>query len=48
VRVLFPEIHAEKDRDVNGMALTVKVEEGASYSLGEVTVDGSRLAARNC
>jgi outer membrane protein assembly factor BamA len=45
VRVLFPEIHAEKDRDVNGMALTVKVEEGASYSLGEVTVDGSRLAA---
>jgi len=45
VRVLFPEIKAEKDRDVNGMALTVKVEEGASYSLGEVTVDGSRLAA---
>ena len=44
VRVLFPEIHAEKDRDVNGMALTVKVEEGASYSLGEVAVDGSRLA----
>ncbi|MGO9095444.1 MAG: FtsQ-type POTRA domain-containing protein [Bryobacteraceae bacterium] len=45
VRVLFTEIKAEKDRDVNGMALTVKVEEGASYSLGEVTVDGSRLAA---
>jgi outer membrane protein assembly factor BamA len=45
VRVLFPEIKAEKDRDVNGMALTVKVEEGASYSLGEVTVDGSTLAA---
>jgi outer membrane protein insertion porin family len=45
VRVLFPEIRAEKDRDVNGMALTVKVEEGASYSLGEVAVDGSRLPA---
>jgi outer membrane protein assembly factor BamA len=45
IRVLFPEVRAERDRDVNGMALTVKVEEGASYSLGEVAVDGSKLPA---
>jgi outer membrane protein insertion porin family len=45
VQVAFPEITAKKDPDVNGVIVTVKVDEGATYSLGEVTETGSSLAA---
>ena len=43
VRVAFPEFQTEKEKDVAGLVVTVKVEEGPVYSLGEVTVDGSSL-----
>ncbi len=41
VRVSFPEIQQEKDKDVSGVVLSVKVSEGPSYSLGEFSVDGT-------
>ncbi|MGE5568327.1 MAG: POTRA domain-containing protein [Rhodospirillales bacterium] len=44
VRVSFPEIQQENDPAVKGVALTVKVVEGPSYSLGEFTVDGTRIS----
>lgn len=43
VRVAFPEIRTERDPDVKGVIVTVKVEEGESYSLGTVTVDGAEV-----
>jgi outer membrane protein insertion porin family len=41
VRVSFPEIQPEKDKDVSGIVLSVKITEGPSYSLGEFSVDGT-------
>jgi outer membrane protein assembly factor BamA len=40
IRVSFPEIHTEQAKDVSGLVVTVKVEEGPSYNVGEVRVDG--------
>lgn len=45
VRVSFPEVRSAPDPYTNGLALTVKVAEGASYSLGEVAVTGSVVSA---
>jgi outer membrane protein assembly factor BamA len=41
VRVAFPEIHTEPAAGVKGLRVFVTVEEGESYTLGQVTVDGS-------
>ncbi len=41
VRVSFPEIKSEKDKDVSGVVLSVKVSEGPSFALGEVAVTGT-------
>ncbi len=38
--VEFTKIETEKERDVDGIVLTVTVSEGESYSLGEVRVEG--------
>jgi outer membrane protein insertion porin family len=38
VRVSFPAIRAEPVRDVEGVHVFVKIDEGASYQLGKVTV----------
>ncbi|MGD0199439.1 MAG: POTRA domain-containing protein [Bryobacteraceae bacterium] len=43
VRVAFPQIRTEPEKDVKGVAVTVTVEEGASYSLGAVDVAGAGL-----
>jgi outer membrane protein assembly factor BamA len=45
VRVSFPEVRSQPDPYVNGLVLTVKVVEGASYSLGEVAVTGSAISS---
>jgi outer membrane protein insertion porin family len=45
VRVAFPEIGTEKAKDVDGLVITVKVDEGASYSLGDISIEGSGLSA---
>jgi outer membrane protein insertion porin family len=45
VRVAFPEIQTEKAKDVNGLVVTVKVEEGVSYNIGEVRLEGPGIAA---
>jgi outer membrane protein insertion porin family len=39
IRVSFPQIQTEKAKDVNGLLVTVKVEEGPSYTVGEVRLD---------
>ena len=44
IRVAFPKIAAEPARDVEGLAVTVTVEAGASYNLGQVRVEGSTAA----
>lgn len=44
VRVSFPEIRTEKDTEVKGVVVTVKVDEGASYSMGGVEVQGTDLS----
>ena len=44
VRVSFPEIRTEKDKEVTGVVVTVKVDEGASYSMGGVEVQGTDLS----
>lgn len=41
VRVSFPEIQSEKDKEVSGVVLSVKVSEGPSYALGEFSVEGT-------
>ncbi len=38
VRVAFPEIQTEKETGVQGLLVTVMVNEGESYSLGEVNI----------
>jgi len=45
IRVSFPEIRTEQAKDVNGLVVTVKVEEGDSYNVGEVRVEGSGIPA---
>ncbi len=41
LRVAFPKIAAAPAPDVKGLVVTVVVEEGASYNLGEVRVEGA-------
>ena len=40
VRVSFPEIRAEPVKDVNGVKVSVRIDEGASYELGKVAIAG--------
>jgi outer membrane protein insertion porin family len=40
VRVSFPEVRAEPVKDVEGVHVFVKVDEGASYELGKVEIAG--------
>jgi outer membrane protein insertion porin family len=40
VRVHFPEIRTEPDKDVQGLHVFVTVDEGKSYNLGKVTIEG--------
>jgi len=40
IRAAFPEIRTEPDQGAKGVAVTVKVDEGPSYSFGQVRVDG--------
>ena len=40
IRVAFPKIQTEKAKNVDGLIVTVTVDEGASYDLGEVRVEG--------
>ena len=41
VAVTFPKIMIDKAKDVDGLAVTVAVEEGAEYKLGEVSLAGN-------
>jgi outer membrane protein insertion porin family len=41
IRVKFPKISAAPAKDVKGLIVTVEVEEGESYSLGEVKIAGA-------
>jgi outer membrane protein insertion porin family len=45
VRVSFPEIRTEPEKDVKGVLVLVKVDEGPSYSLGAADVQGTGFAA---
>ncbi len=45
VRVTFPEIHAAPAEGIQGVVVTVKVNEGESYNLGAVRIEGAPLAA---
>jgi len=40
VRVSFPEIRTEPAKDVQGVNVTVTVDEGQSYELGKVAIEG--------
>jgi outer membrane protein insertion porin family len=40
LRVSFPTIRVEPDKDVKGVRVFVTVDEGESYELGKVTIDG--------
>jgi outer membrane protein insertion porin family len=40
IRLAFPAIQAEKAKNVEGLVVTVTVEEGPSYDLGEVRLEG--------
>jgi outer membrane protein insertion porin family len=40
IRVAFPELSVEKAKDVEGLVVTVTVDEGATYDLGEVRLAG--------
>jgi len=39
VRVAFPEIKTEPNKDVTGLNVTVTVDEGETYNLGKVSID---------
>jgi outer membrane protein insertion porin family len=41
IRVAFPKVTAEKASDVQGVAVKVMVDEGASYDLGNVRIEGA-------
>ncbi len=45
LRVAFPKIQATPAADVKGLVVTVSVEEGGSYNLGEVRIEGAPLAS---
>jgi outer membrane protein insertion porin family len=40
IRLAFPAIESEKAKSVEGLIVTVTVDEGASYDLGEVRLEG--------
>jgi outer membrane protein insertion porin family len=40
VRVSFPAIKTEPNKDVTGLNVTVTVDEGETYNLGKVAIDG--------
>lgn len=40
IRVKFPSIETERAKDVNGLVVKVAVEEGESYELGDVNIEG--------
>ena len=40
IRVAFPSIQTERAKDVNGIAVNVQVQEGESYNLGDVRIEG--------
>jgi len=40
VRVAFPKIETEPNKDVSGLNVTVTVDEGETYNLGTVSIDG--------
>jgi outer membrane protein insertion porin family len=47
IRVAFPKLETEKAKDVEGLVVTVTVNEGDTYDLGEVRLDGeSPVAAK--
>jgi outer membrane protein insertion porin family len=41
LRVAFPKLTTEKAKDVKGLVVTVAVQEGESYTLGDVKVEGA-------
>jgi outer membrane protein insertion porin family len=43
VRVAFPEIRTEPDKQVKGVVVTIKVDEGPPYTLGAVAFNGTGL-----
>ncbi len=45
VRVTFPEVRAAPAEGIKGVVVTVKVDEGDSYNLGAVRIEGAPLAA---
>lgn len=45
LRVAFPEIRAEPARDIKGVIVTVRIQEGDSYKLGAVRIEGGPLEA---
>lgn len=45
IRVAFPTLKVEKAKDVNGVVVTVEVNEGASYTLHDVEIQGSGIAS---
>lgn len=47
VRVAYPEITTEPEKGVKGLVVTVKVDEGVSYSLGTTEVLGTGLPPRD-
>src|SRR5580704_4824198 len=40
IRVAFPKLETEKAKDVDGLVVTVTVNEGETYDLGEVRLEG--------
>ena len=44
LRVAFAEIRTEPAKDVKGLVVTVRVEEGASYNLGQVRIESPVIA----
>jgi len=47
VRAAFPEITTEPEKGVKGLVVTVKIDEGVSYSLGATEVLGTGLPPRD-
>lgn len=45
VRVSFPKVSAEKAKDVDGMVVSIEVNEGPSYDMGEIRFDGTSFAS---
>lgn len=45
LRLAFPQIQTEPARDVEGLIVTVRIEEGASYDLGEVRIESPHVPA---